>query len=113
MSLRSIAYCWRIYSNSGLRHVVEIGGIEMTRVLKWVDHADLCRINVVAGQYSGLLEAAGVDSVPELAQRSAANLVQQMVEVNDAKKLVRALPAGHQMADWVEQAKSLPKVVPH
>jgi hypothetical protein len=39
--------------------------------LTWVNHADLYRIKGVAGQYAELLEVAGVDTVPELARRSA------------------------------------------
>src|SRR5262245_38236616 len=49
-------------------------GISETLLLTWVNHADLFRIKGVAGQYAELLEAAGVDTVVELAQRSAANL---------------------------------------
>ena len=43
-------------------------------ILEWVNHADLWRINGVGSEYSDLLEAAGVDSPAELAQRNAANL---------------------------------------
>ena len=57
------------------------------------------------------LEAAGVDTVKELAQRRADNLYKKMVEVNEAKKLVRALPSENTVAKWVEQAKALPRAV--
>jgi len=42
-------------------------GISEALILKWVHHADLFRIRGVAGQYVELLEAAGVDTVVELA----------------------------------------------
>jgi len=58
-----------------------------------------------------LLEHAGVDTVPELAQRRADNLHKKMVEVNEAKKLVRALPSESTVAKWVEQAKELPRAI--
>lgn len=80
-------------------------------ILKWVNHADLSRIKGVSGEYSELLEAAGVDTVPELAQRRPDNLHAKLVEVNEAKKLVRKLPTESQVAGWVEQAKALPRVV--
>ena len=48
-----------------------------------------------------LLEAAGVDTVPELAQRKPENLAAKMVEVNEAKKLVRRVPTEEQVAAWV------------
>jgi len=65
----------------------------------------------VASEYSDLLEEAGVDTVPELAQRNGANLFQKLVEVNDAKKLVRKLPVQSQVEDWIEQAKKLDRVI--
>lgn len=83
------------------------------RVLRFVNHADLCRIKGIGGEYSELLEAAGVDSVPELANRNAENLAQKMLEVNDQKKLVRVVPSAKSVSDWVAQAKTLPKVVTH
>ncbi|MCP5178541.1 MAG: DUF4332 domain-containing protein [Pseudomonadales bacterium] len=100
-------------TRAGREELVEKSGIEMARILKWVNHADLCRIKGVAGQYAELLEAAGVDSVPELAQRSAANLTVKMREVNREKKLVRAVPAEKAVTTWVAQAKELPRVVMH
>ena len=80
-------------------------------ILEWVNHVDLYRIKGVGSEYSDLLEAAGVDTIPELAQRKAANLIQKMIEVNKAKKLVRQLPVEKQVADWIEQAKKLPRVI--
>jgi len=80
-------------------------------VLEWVNHADLFRINGVGEEYSDLLEAAGVDTVPELAQRNPEHLYQKLVEVNQEKKLVRRLPTQAQVSDWIEQSKQLPRVV--
>lgn len=86
-------------------------GIGGKLILKWVNHADLFRIKGVAGQYAELLEAAGVDTVAELAQRNAENLTAAMATVNEAKKLVRALPSAKSVSAWVAEAKTLPKVV--
>jgi hypothetical protein len=57
------------------------------------------------------LEEAGVDTVPELAQRNAANLYQTLKEVNAERRLVRRLPGENQVADWVQQAKELPRII--
>jgi predicted flap endonuclease-1-like 5' DNA nuclease len=76
-----------------------------------VNLADLFRIKGVAEEYSDLLEEAGVDTVRELAQRNPKNLYRAMVDKNEAKKLVRRLPSEGQVADWVAQAKKLPRVV--
>jgi predicted flap endonuclease-1-like 5' DNA nuclease len=86
-------------------------GISHALILKWVNRVDLYRIKGVGSEYSDLLEIAGVDTVPELAQRNAANLYQAIEQANVAKKLVRKLPTAEQVADWVNQAKALPRVV--
>jgi predicted RecB family nuclease len=80
-------------------------------VLEWVNHADLFRINGVASEYADLLEAAGVDTVPELAQRNAANLAQKLAEVNEKKKLVRQLPSDATIAEWIKEAQTLPRAI--
>lgn len=100
-------------TSSGRSAIAEASGIDATRILKFVNHADLCRIKGVGGEYSELLEASGVDSVPELAQRNADNLTAKMGEVNAAKKLVRNTPSVKQVSSWVDQAKTLPRVVTH
>jgi predicted flap endonuclease-1-like 5' DNA nuclease len=61
-------------------------------ILEWVNHVDLFRIKGVGEEYSDLLEEAGVDTVPELAQRNPENLYQKLVAVNQEKRLVRQLP---------------------
>lgn len=86
-------------------------GLSEKVLLACVNKADLFRIKGVGEEYSDLLEASGVDTVPELAQRSAANLHKKMGEVNAKKKLVRQLPTASQVAGWVAQAKKLPRVI--
>jgi len=86
-------------------------GINDKLILRWVNMADLFRIKGVGEEYSDLLEAAGVDTVPELAQRRPENLSQKMAEVNEQKQLVRRLPTEDQVASWIESAKTLPRVV--
>ena len=98
-------------TKKGRKGLAEATGLSEKLVLKWVNHADLFRVKGVAGEYAELLEAAGVDTVPELAQRNAANLVAKMAEVNKKKKLVRLVPSEKQVSGWVAQAKSLPRVV--
>jgi predicted flap endonuclease-1-like 5' DNA nuclease len=80
-------------------------------ILDWVNRADLFRIKGISEEYADLLEAAGVDTVPELAQRDAENLYAKLQEVNVEKKLVRKLPGKSQVANWIDQSKALPRVV--
>lgn len=95
----------------GRKAIEEQTGISHGLILEWVNHVDLYRIKGVASEYSDLLEEAGVDTVVELAHRVAENLYQKMLAVNAEKKLVRRPPTQKQVADWIEQAKKLPRVV--
>jgi predicted flap endonuclease-1-like 5' DNA nuclease len=81
------------------------------QILEWVNRADLYRIKGVGSEYADLLEAAGVDTVRELAKRQAGNLFENLKMINDEKKKVRKLPTADQVAEWVKQAKSLPRAV--
>ena len=100
-------------TKKGRAEIAETSGMSEGQILKFVNHVDLMLINGVGSEYSDLLEAAGVDSVPELAQRNAANLTAKMEELNAEKKLVRSTPSASQVEGWVEQAKGLPKAVHH
>ncbi len=95
----------------GREALEEKSGIGHTLILKWVNRVDLYRIKGVGSEYSDLLEVAGVDTVPELAQRNPANLTETLAEANAARNLVRKLPTVDQVTDWVNQAKSMPRVV--
>jgi predicted flap endonuclease-1-like 5' DNA nuclease len=96
---------------AGRQKIAEKSGISPTRILKWLNHVDLFRIKGVETQYAELLEASGVDTIPELAQRDPTHLYPKLVETNKKKKLVRKLPTQEQVADWVTQAKALPRVL--
>ena len=65
----------------------------------------------IGSEYSDLLEAARVDTVPELKQGSAKALYDTLVKANEAKKLVRKMPTADQVAEGIKQAKSLPELI--
>jgi predicted flap endonuclease-1-like 5' DNA nuclease len=98
-------------SPKGRQGISEKTGIAESLILEWVNRVDLFRIKGVGEEYSDLLEAAGVDTVPELAQRNAEHLYQKLAAANQEKKRVRKLPTQAQVGDWVEQAKTLPRKV--
>ena len=100
-------------SPNGRKEIAEKSGISEKNILKWVNQVDLARIKGISEEYGELLEVAGVDSVPELAQRKPENLMESLTRVNDSKKLVRKLPSLNQVGKWVDQAKTLPKIVTH
>ena len=91
--------------------LAEETGISEKQILKFTNMADLFRLNGVGQEYAELLEVAGVDTVPELAQRNAANLTAKMEEVNAAKNLTRKTPSATEVEKWIAQAKELPRVI--
>ena len=94
--------------------LAETTGLTEAAILEWVNHVDLMRIEGVGSEYSDLLEAAGVDSATELAQRNPANLAQTFQEIDAARpNWIRRLPSEETVRGWVEQAKGLPKIVEH
>ena len=93
------------------KELAEKTGIPEARILKFANMVDLYRIQGVGSEYSELLEAAGVDTVPELARRNAANLAQAVLVVNGEKKLTRRPPTEVEITKWIEQAKALPRML--
>jgi len=99
---------------SGRMALEEATGISHAQILEWVNHVDLMRIKGVGSEYSDLLEAAGVDSPAELAQRNAANLATTVQEVVAARpSIVRRIPSESELQGWIDESKKLPKVVEH
>lgn len=101
-------------TRAGREKIAEASGISGHLILAWVNKVDLMRVPGVGPQYSDLLEMAGVDSPAELAQRNAANLAQTVQEAVAARPgTVRRIASEAEIADWIEAAKSMPKVVEH
>ncbi|HEY80451.1 MAG TPA: DUF4332 domain-containing protein [Anaerolineae bacterium] len=98
-------------TRKGRQELAEPLDVSEKLVLAWANRADLFRIKGIGKEYSDLLEAAGVDTVPELAQRNPENLHQKLLEVNAEKRLVRRSPSLNQVRIWVAQAKELPRVL--
>jgi len=98
-------------TRKGRTELVEATGIAAGLIMKWVNNADLFRVKGVGKQFAELLEAAGVDTVPELAQRNPLNLFNKLSEVNAQKKLAGRSPHQAEVESWVAQAKSLPRIV--
>ena len=101
-------------SAAGREKVAAATGITTHQLLKWVNHVDLMRVEGVGPEYADLLEAAGVDSPAELAQRNAANLAQTFQEIDAARPdWIRRLPSEATVAGWIASAKTMEKVVSH
>ena len=100
-------------TKAGRKALAEATGLSESRILTFVNMADLFRIKGVAGEYAELLVCAGVDTVKELKTRNAANLATKLAEVNAEKKLTRQVPSEKTVADWIQQAGELPGKIEH
>ncbi|MEW6764760.1 MAG: DUF4332 domain-containing protein [Pseudomonadota bacterium] len=89
------------------KELASLAGVETSVILELANRADLARIKGVAGVFGDLLEAAGVDTVKELATRRADNLHAKIAEVNEQLKLAGRLPTEANVQDWIDQAKAL------
>lgn len=98
-------------NEKGRAEIAEATGLSAAQIYKWVKMADLNRVNGIGAQTSEVLLACGVDSVKELAQRNAENLHAKMVEVNEAKNLSNRLPSVDQLAKYIAEAETLPRVI--
>ena len=63
----------------GRKDLAEATGLSPHLILKWINRVDLFRIKGVGEEYADLLELAGVDTVPELAQRNPENLCAKLI----------------------------------
>ena len=97
----------RCTTRSGRRKMADATGISEKLILKWTNHADLFRIKGVAGQFSELLEAAGVDTIKEFRHRVPANLHAKMEAVNAEKNLVNRVPSVTEIEKMIAQAKTM------
>ena len=75
-------------------------------IMNWTKELDLARVRGLSPMAVANLLAAGVDSVPELAQRNPDNLAKALNQASGG-----AGYSADQVALWVAQAKSLPRVI--
>src|ERR1700694_6141784 len=86
-------------------------GISEQQLLDWANVSDYMRIPGMGKAKIGLVRAAGVTTVRELALRNPARLAQNMKEVNTRRKLVRVLPSEKSVEQLIAQARKLqPKI---
>ena len=98
-------------SRKGRLAIAEDTGISAKLILKWTNHADLFRINGIAGQFAELLEAAGVDTVKEFRHRVPANLQPKLEAVNAEKNLCNRVPSVTELEKMIAQAKELQPLI--
>lgn len=103
----------RAGKKSGRESLAAATGISEKLILEWANHVDLMRIDGVGSEYADLLEAAGVDSPAELAQRNATNLAMTFGELDAGRNTVRRIPSEAVVAGWIAEAKTMERMVEH
>ncbi len=98
-------------TKSGRAKIAADSGIDESKILDWVNMADLFRIKGVGSQFAELLKASGVDTVKELRNRNADNLHAKLVEVQAEKKITKAVPGLSQVNGFIQQAAALNPLV--
>ncbi len=97
----------------GRKSTAEQTGLGESVLLKWANMADLMRVHGIGGEYSELLEAAGVDTVKELRNRNSENLAAALKAANEERKLTRSVPSAAVVAKWIDAAKALEPKISH
>jgi predicted RecB family nuclease len=98
-------------SVKGRKAIAAKTGITEQQLLAWANVCDYMRIPGMGRAKVGLVRAAGVTTVRELALRNPARLAQNMKEVNIKRKLVRVLPSEKSVEQLIVEARKLqPKI---
>lgn len=93
--------------------IAEKTGISDKRLLAFANKADLMRITGIGPQMSDLLEAIGLNTVPQLAQRADHEALRERMRFANeiSKAFVKQLPTPAQVKTWIETAKKLERVI--
>ncbi len=86
-------------------------GLDQVRLLKALYMMDLERVDGVSWTNAALLTAAGVSTVPDLAFRTAEDLVPQLQRANAELGLLKRLPTAKVVQGWIDHAKGLPQAL--
>jgi len=98
-------------TRKGRQELAKATGFSTKSILAWVNRADLFRVTGIGTQYSDLLEAAGVDTVVELAGRNPEALLAAMAKANAKLNKVNQMPGLSNVKAWIKTAKSLKRAV--
>ena len=99
------------HTAKGRRDLSAKTGISEQQLLEWANICDYMRIPGMGKAKTGLLRAAGVTTVRELALRNPARLAQNMKDINIRRKLVQLLPSEKSVEQIVQKARKLqPKI---
>lgn len=83
--------------------------MDQETVASLVNRAHLARIRGIGEAYTELLEAAGVKSVADLAVKEPDRLRSEIVQINEARRVVGRVPALPMVNGWVTKAVKFTK----
>jgi predicted flap endonuclease-1-like 5' DNA nuclease len=95
----------------GRDEICATASVDQVGLLKALYLMDLERVDGVSWTNAALLTAAGVTTVPDLAFRTAEDLVPQLQRANGELGLLKRLPTAKAVAGWIDHAKGLPQAI--
>ena len=99
------------HTAKGRRDLSAKSGISEQQLLEWANICDYMRIPGMGRAKTGLLRAAGVTTVRELALRNPSRLAESMKDINTRRKLVHLLPSEKSVEQIIQKARKLqPKI---
>jgi predicted flap endonuclease-1-like 5' DNA nuclease len=97
----------RTSDSDGINRLAEQTGLPASSIESWSKDADLTRIKGVGSEYMGLLNAARIGSVSQLAEAKADELRSEIVSVHSATGMAETLPSQQTIREWITAAKRL------
>jgi predicted flap endonuclease-1-like 5' DNA nuclease len=86
-------------------------GIDGELLLRLVQRADMARINGIGAVFGMMLEELGIRQVDMLARQDPLELHAALKELNGRERYARRSPTPEEVADWIAQARALPRLV--
>mgnify|MGYP002779514856 CR=1 FL=1 len=91
--------------------IVAASGLDQVALLQALYVMDLERVDGISWNSAALLTAAGVTTVPDLAFRTAEDLLPQLQRANAELGLVKRLPTAKAVKGWIDHARNLPQAI--
>jgi predicted flap endonuclease-1-like 5' DNA nuclease len=93
------------------RDAIVAAGADHVALLRALYVMDLERVDGISWNNAALLTAAGVTTVPDLAFRSADDLLPQLQRANGELGLMKRLPSAKAIKGWIDHARELPQAI--
>ena len=85
--------------------------IGKARLVELATQCDLLRVAGIGPTMVRVLQAAGVRETKDLSAQGAAGLLSKMQQANARVRVTEVLPGPDTLADWIAQARRLPRVL--